>query len=73
MPQYFFTIRVGDQSTPKECAVELSDDGAAFAHACEIVQELTQSLSGTHRSSLVEVGDETRPRVFSIPFFPACA
>jgi hypothetical protein len=73
MPQYFFTIRVGDESTPTERAVELSDDAAAFAHACKMVRELMQSLSHTDRSSLVEVRDETRPRVFAIPFFPACA
>jgi hypothetical protein len=73
MPQYFFTIRAGDEGTPTERSAELSDDAAAFAHACKIVRELMQSLSHTDRSSLVEVRDETRPRVFAIPFFPACA
>ena len=71
MPQYFFTIRVGDESTPTERVVELS--AAAFAHACKIVRELMQSLSHTDRSSLVKVRDETRPMVFSIPFLAARA
>ena len=69
MPQYFFTIRVGDESTPTERAVELSDDAAAFAHACKIVRELMQSLSHTDRSSLMEVRDETRPRGLQFPSF----
>jgi hypothetical protein len=73
MPRYFFTIRAGDEGTPTERAAELSDDAEAFAHACKIARELMQSLSYTDRSSLVEVRDETRPRVFSIPFFAACA
>jgi hypothetical protein len=73
MPQYFFTIRAGDENAPTERAAELSDDAAAFAYACRIVQDLMQSLTRADSNSLVEVRDETRPRVFSIPFFPACA
>jgi hypothetical protein len=73
MPQNVFTIRSGHEGTPTKRAAELSDDAAALAHACDIVRELMQSLAHTDRNSLVEVRDETRPRVFSIPFFPACA
>ena len=73
MPQYFLGIRVGDEAGPTEHAAELSDDAAAFAHACRIVRELVQSLTHADSNSLVEVRDEARPRVFSIPFFPACA
>ena len=72
MPQYFFVVRAGDGEAPERTA-ELDDDAAALAYACEIVRELMQSLSHTDHSSLVQVRDETRPRVFSIPFFPACA
>jgi hypothetical protein len=71
MPQYFFAVRAGDCEA--ERTAELKDDAAALAYACEIVRELVQSLSATDHSSLVQVRDETRPRVFSIPFFPACA
>ena len=73
MPQYFFTIRAGDEGAPAERTAELNDDAAALAYACEIVRELMQSLSHTDRSSLVKVSDETRPMVFSIPFLAACA
>jgi hypothetical protein len=54
-------------------AVELCDDAAALAYACEIVRELMQGLTHADRSSLVKFRDETRPMVFSIPFFAACA
>ena len=70
MPRYCFAIRSSHSDTA-ERAAELEDDAAAFAYACQIVRELTHSVSP--RSSLVEVRDETRPRVFSIPFLAACA
>ena len=72
MPQYFFAVRAGYGEAPERTA-ELENDAAALAYACEIVRELMQSLSHTDHNSLVQVRDETRPRVFSIPFFPACA
>ena len=71
MPQYIFAIRAGDGDVP-ERAAELSDDTAALAYACEIVRELMQNLTHADRSS-VKVSDETRPMVFSIPFFAASA
>jgi hypothetical protein len=73
MPRYFFSIRAGDDGTAAERAVELCDDAAALAHACEIVRELMQGLTHADRGSLVKVRDETRLMVFSIPFFAACA
>ena len=72
MPQYFFTVRASEGDAT-ERAVELNDDAAALAYACDIVRELMENLAHTDHSSLVQVRDETRPRVFSIPFFPACA
>ena len=45
MPQYFFTIRAGDEGAPAERAAVLDDDAAALAYACEIVRELMQSLA----------------------------
>jgi hypothetical protein len=67
MLQYFFSIRAGDDGPPAKRTVELCDDAAALAHACEIVRELMPGLTHADRSSLVKV------RVFSIPFFAACA
>jgi hypothetical protein len=72
MPQYFFAVRANDSDTAERTA-ELRDDAAAFAYACQIVRKLAQSVSHANRSSLVEVRDETRPTVFSIPFLAACA
>jgi len=72
MPRYIFAIRAGDGDAP-ERAAELNDDAAALAYACEIVRELMQGLTPADRSSLVKVRDETRPIVFSIPSFAACA
>ena len=71
MPHYFFTVQSEGDAT--ERAAELKDDEAALAFACEIVRELTQSLAHTDRTSLVEVRDETRSMVLSIPFLAACA
>jgi hypothetical protein len=72
MPRYTFAIRAGEGEAA-ERAAELTDDAAALAYACEIVRELVQNLSHAARNSLVKVSDETRPMVFSIPFFAACA
>ena len=72
MPRYIFAIRAGDGDAPERVA-ELNDDAAALAYACEMVRELMQGLTHVDRSSIVKVRDETRPVVFSIPFFAACA
>jgi hypothetical protein len=73
MPQYYFSIRAGNEDTPAERAAELNDDSAALAYACEIVRELMQTLTCIDRNSRVTVRDETRPMVLSIPFLAACA
>jgi hypothetical protein len=73
MPQYFFTIRAGDEGAPPERAAELKDDAAALAYACELVRELMRSFASPDLSALVKVRDETRPMVLSIPFLAACA
>jgi hypothetical protein len=73
MPQYFFSIRAGNEDTVAERAAELHDDSAALNYACEIVRELMQNLTCIDRNSRVTVRDETRPMVLSIPFLAACA
>ena len=71
MPHYVFAVRAGDGDI-SERAVELRDDVAALAYACEIVRDLTKtSGASTHQASVVEVKDENRSRVFSIPFLAA--
>ena len=71
MLRYFFSIQAPDEEARAEYAAELKDDAAALAYACEIVREQCKSLTGLN--SQVMVRDETRPRVFSIPFLAACA
>jgi hypothetical protein len=73
MPQYVFAVRMGSSDTAERSA-ELRDDAAALAYACEIVRELTKAGSASsHSTSVVEVRDEARPIVFSVPFLAACA
>jgi hypothetical protein len=67
MPQYFFSIRAGNENALAERAAELNDDAAALAYACEIVRELMQNLTCIDRNSRVTVRDETRPMVLSFP------
>ena len=73
MPQYFFSIRAGNEDTLAERAAELNDDSAALDYACEIVRELMRNLTWIDRNSRVTVRDETRPMVLSIPFLAAYA
>ena len=73
MPHYIFAVRASNADIP-ERTVELRDDVAALAYACGVVQELTKSGgASSHQASVVEVRDETRPMVFSIPFLAASA
>ena len=71
MPHYVFAVRMGNSDTAERSA-ELRDDAAALSYACEMVRELTRT-GGSHPASVVEVRDETRPKVFSIPLLAACA
>jgi len=72
MPRYTFAIRAGDGEAAQRAA-ELTDDAAALAYACEIGRELIQDMGHAAHNSLVKVSDETRPMVFSMPVFAACA
>jgi len=69
MPRYYFTVRASEGDAGIHAA-ELNDDAAALAYACEIAREVMQSCGSTDRS--LQVNDETRPMVLSIPFLAAC-
>ena len=73
MPQYVFAIRAGATDTKLERTAVLRDDAAAFAHACEIARELMQSIGSTDPRALVQVGDDKRAMIFSLPVLAACA
>ena len=73
MAHYFFTVQAseGDAS---ERAVDLNDDAAALAYACELARELMRSHAGRpDRRARVIVRDGTRPMVLSVPVLAACA
>jgi hypothetical protein len=72
MPRYYFTIRSVDQEYEDvRCAV-LQDVDAALNYACHLVREL--SFSGYDDPGLaVNVRNERREIVLSVPFLAACA
>jgi hypothetical protein len=51
----------------------LSDDIAAFTYACEMARELARSKDTTDPDLRINVRDENRPMVFSIPLLAASA
>ena len=72
MPQYFFTIRAGEDAELERAAV-LKDDAAAFVHACGIARELMRSVGPSDHRMLIRVRDDKRAMVFSLPVLAACA
>lgn len=73
MPQYFFTIRSGSQEHQEARVVVLNDDAAALDYACAMARELKQTGGYNDPDLVVNVRDQARPMVLSIPFLPACA
>ena len=73
MPQYVFTIRAPNEDARAERAAVLKDDAAALAYACQLAQELVQSVNCGDPGMLIKVRDNIRPMVLSIPILAACA
>ena len=73
MPQYVFTIRASNEDVGAERAAVLKDDAAALAYACQLAQELVQSVNCRDPGMLIKVRDNIRPMVLSIPILAACA
>jgi hypothetical protein len=73
MPRYIFTIRAGHEGNQTERVAELNDDAAALSYASKLARDLMQGDERADCSWLLKVSDETRPMVFAIPFFAACA
>jgi hypothetical protein len=73
MPQYVFTIRAPNEDARAERAAVLKDDAAALAYACQLAQELAQSVNCLDPGMLIKVRDDIRPMVLSIPILAACA
>lgn len=76
MPEYFFTVYAVyacEKGAQAEHSATLSDDVAAFVDACEMARELARSKDNAVSNLRVNVRDEGRPIVFSIPLLPASA
>jgi hypothetical protein len=73
MPEYFFTVCACEKGAQAEHSATLSDDVAAFAYACDMARELARSKDNAVSNLRVNVRDEGRPIVFSIPLLPASA
>jgi|HubBroStandDraft_4_1064222.scaffolds.fasta_scaffold2217205_1 hypothetical protein len=72
MPQYFFTIRAGEDAESERAAV-LKDDRVAFVYACGIARELMRTVGPGDRRTLISVRDDKRAMLFSLPVLAACA
>jgi len=73
LPQYNFTVRPrGDDQFGARTAL-LQDDAAALNYAFQLIGELKNSDYYNEPGYLLQVRDDRRPTVFSIPFLPGCA
>jgi hypothetical protein len=73
MARYTFTVRTEAKSAPPDHAVELKDDAAALAYACDLARDLVQRYTDADPAWQLVVADEKRARVYSLPLYAACA
>ena len=73
MHRYYFTVLWADHEDVDPQGTELPDEDAALHHACRMVRRLQVSGGYDDPALMVEVRNEMRERVLSIPFFAACA
>ena len=73
MPRYYFTILWVDHEDIDPQGAQLADDGAALDDACRLVDRLRASGGYSDPRLAVEVRNEMRQRVLSMPFLPGCA
>jgi hypothetical protein len=73
MSRYFFDIRSPDHRDCDEQGTLLPDDAAALNYACHVIRELKTSGGYDDPGLVVEVRNEMRQMVLSIPFLAACA
>jgi hypothetical protein len=65
MARYTFTVRTEAKSAPPDHAVELKDDAAALAYACDLARDLAQRYTDADPAWQLVVADEKRARVYS--------
>jgi hypothetical protein len=73
MPRYFFDIRSPDRRDRDEQGTLFPDDATALDYACSIIRELQAGGGYDDPGLVVEVRNEMRQIVLSIPFLAACA
>jgi hypothetical protein len=73
LPQYLFVIRWSDHEESSERGAALEDDAAALDYACRMIQELRGSGGYDDPGLVLNVRNEKRQMVLSVPFLAACA
>jgi hypothetical protein len=73
LPRYYFTVLWSNHEDIDPQGTLLADDAAALGHACRMVRRLLASGDYDDPGLVVEVRNEMRQRVLSIPFLAGCA
>jgi hypothetical protein len=73
LPRYYFTVLWSNHEDIDPLGTLLADDAAALGHACRMVRRLLASGDYDDPGLVVEVRNEMRQRVLSIPFLAGCA
>ena len=73
MPRYFFDIRSPEGGDRDEQGILFPDDAAALNYACSMIRELNASGGYDDPGLVIDVRNEMRETVLSIPFLAACA
>jgi hypothetical protein len=73
LPRYYFIILWPDHEDVDPHGTQLTDNDAARGHACHMVRRLKASGDYDDPELMVEVRNEMRERVLSIPFLAGYA
>jgi hypothetical protein len=73
MARYIFTLCSEVERSWPEHRVELKDDAAALAYACDLARDLVRTGKSADPAWRVIVVHEKRGIVLTVPLFAACA
>jgi hypothetical protein len=73
LPRYYFTIRWSDHEDIDPQGTELADDDAALDYACRMIRRAQAGGGYDDPGLMLQVRNEKREIVLSMPFLPACA
>jgi hypothetical protein len=71
--RYFFSVRWPDRVHGDMLGTLLTDDGAALAHAIDIIRVLKQGSEYNDPRTMMIVRNEKLKTILSLPFFAGCA